>query len=79
MVQIQGQVQESIERLVVNQDELKQLQSQADKMAENAAEFQKNSKKVERIMWWRKTKIQIFIAVGIIAVIILILVLVKFT
>ena len=47
-------------------------------MAETAQEFQKNSKKVERIMWWRKTKIQIMIAAAVIAVIILIIVLVKF-
>lgn len=76
---IQNRVQENIDKLVGNQEQLVELEAQTLKMAENAQEFQKNTKKVERIMWWRKTKIQIMIALGVIGVIILILVLVKVT
>ncbi len=57
VIDIQNQVQDNINKLVVNQDQLQELEIQTNRMAETAQEFQKNSKKVERIMWWRKTKI----------------------
>jgi uncharacterized membrane protein len=76
--EVQIQVQDNLNKMVENNENLSQLEIQTHQMMETANQFEKGTKKVERVMWWRKTKSIIIIVVAVIIIIVVIVLLAKF-
>ncbi len=71
------EVQQNINKLVDNQEDLSDLEMQTDKMKDTAQKFQKDSKSLEREMFWKKIKMIAYIVALIIFIIVIIVILVK--
>ena len=74
---VKNNVQENINKMITNTDNLEDLEDQTKNMRDNANKFQKQSKTLEREMYWRKIKYTAMIVAIVIIVIVIIVVLVK--
>ena len=75
---LKEEVGQNIEKLVINQEELSDLETQAEQLNEGAGKFEKNAKILERHMFWKKVKYAVIIGLIIILVIVIIVLIVKF-
>ena len=66
--QIKGEVQNNVNTLVARQEDLNTLEEQTNEMRENAAGFEKNSKALERELFWRKVKYTAIIVLIVVAI-----------
>ena len=70
-------VKGNLEKLVVNNENISDLEDQSAKMRDTADQFKKQSKSLERTLWWKNIKLYVYLGIGIIAVIVLIVLLSK--
>eukprot|EP01016_Furgasonia_blochmanni_P021922 TRINITY_DN2402_c0_g1_i7.p1 TRINITY_DN2402_c0_g1~~TRINITY_DN2402_c0_g1_i7.p1 ORF type:complete len:307 (+),score=68.73 TRINITY_DN2402_c0_g1_i7:55-975(+) len=64
--ELTGVVENDIRKMTDNAKQLDNLQGKTEKMKNVSKEFQKNTKEVKDIMWWRNMKLMIILAVLII-------------
>lgn len=72
--EIKVEMQQNVNRLIQNQGEFDNLEDQTREMKDNADDFNKKAKNLEREMFWRKFRYAA-IAIGIVLAIIIIIVL----
>ena len=65
-------MQQNVNKLIENQDGLDTLEEQTKEMKDNAQNFDKNAKSLERELFWRKVKYAAIIIAIIIAIILII-------
>lgn len=75
---IKGDMQKNVDKLIDNQEDLDDLENQTQKMKNNADVFNKESKSLERVMFWKNIKFWVFIVIAVIILIIIIVLIVKF-
>ena len=73
---LKADVQGNLNRLVMNDDNLNELDENAKKLHDEAHMFSKNSKSLKRVLWWRNVWFWVMVigvAVGVIVLIVLLL------
>ena len=73
--EIKTEVQDNVNKLIVNGDNLNDLEDQTHNIRRGAEQFGKNSKSLERTMYWRKIR-NIAIIIGIIILVIIIIIII---
>jgi len=58
----------NIDVMLKNHEKVSTIQDKTEQMSNNAKQFKKQATQVHRAMWWRNCKLQIIIALVIIAV-----------
>ena len=76
---IKGEMQQNINVLVMNNDDLNTLEGQTRDLKENAEDFDKNAKSLEREMFWRKVKYTAVIVLIVVAIVVTIVLAVTLT
>jgi hypothetical protein len=71
-------VKNNMDKLVDNQEDLHDLENQTENLQKNAQKFNKETKTLERVMFWKNFKFWIILVVLIILIIIIIVLAVKF-
>ena len=74
---LKQEIGQNINQLVAQQDDLSQLEGQTDMLKEGASKFEKNSKSVERQMFWKKIKYGAAIVAIVIVIIVIIILIIK--
>ena len=72
---VQVQLKDNLTQAVRNQGDLETMEMNSNKMREGAASFEKGSKDLKSIMYWRNMKLNIFIGVLVICVIVILILL----
>lgn len=64
----------NIRKVIGNVDDIKNLEVQSNRIKNNASEYKKNAKDLERTTWWQNCKLTIIIGVIVIAVLLAIII-----
>ena len=75
---VRVQVGKNINQILENNQDLEELEEGARDMRQGAHQFETNSKKLERALFWKKIRLFVLIGVIVVVVIIVIILLAKF-
>ena len=65
---MKDEIGSGIKKIMGNQESLNQMGEKAEKMKNYAQEFEKNSEKLERMLYWRNCKLKIIAIIFIVAI-----------
>eukprot|EP00026_Physarum_polycephalum_P020816 Phypoly_transcript_23648.p1 GENE.Phypoly_transcript_23648~~Phypoly_transcript_23648.p1 ORF type:complete len:116 (-),score=16.18 Phypoly_transcript_23648:126-473(-) len=79
--EVQGIMQNNIDVMLQNHEKVSSIEDKTETMKNNASQFKRNATKLKTGMWWKNFKLQLIIALIIIAVlaVIIIPIVLKFT